>query len=145
MDQRTFETANSSHASIVKPIAPANVLSEFSTLALGALPQPSNPFEVDIHFLFTHLLGRDPSNAYFPHTRPRRGQAIEGYAEVFTPKNSTRRYVHICDGIITRVGPCTVGVLSAQIKNISGQSWGGFWQPKYGPLAGFVKVSFAYV
>jgi len=167
-EQRTFETAVSSSASIVKPTVPKNVLAEFEHFAAtgnrykkanpfdddGALdnrgpapqpPQPSQPImmppptqqqlppqppppqrPVDFSQFGDFSIKQPPPQQQNQRMDDEKGRLVNAMQQHLRLKAAHGQAM-------------TIGELSAQIRDLTGQSWGGYWESKYGNLTLFLK------
>jgi len=162
--QRTFEAANSSEASIVKPVAPKNVIAEFTNLvktgnryekgafddddAAGKAAAPPVPSTRPASFRQAAPLPPKASPSTEPPA-PRLPRQDSGRSRPQAPASKpavdadSARVVAQMQEFLRREaaqGRCpTVGELSASIRDITGQSWGGYWEAKLGDLLNFIK------
>ena len=167
--QRTFEAANSSEASIVKPVAPKNVIAEFTNLVKtgNRYEKGASPFDDDAGKAApTPVPSTRPASfrqaaplppKALPPTAastdsppvPRLPRQDSGRSRPQAPANKpaadadSARVVSQMQEFLRREaaqGRCpTVGELSASIRDITGQSWGGYWEAKLGDLLNFIK------
>lgn len=130
--QRTFEAANASDASIVKPTLPRNVLEEFQEFVhsgrRGSDLQPA-AFEPPVAkqqptTTKPVVPARPaPSAVSAPQVDPKLQQMLGGIRAILVKNKQAM----------------TLSDLSNQIKQFSGQSWGGHWEHEYGNLTLFLK------
>lgn len=165
-EQQTFEHAVSSRASIVKPTLPSNVLGEFQHFAkTGARYSKSNPFDdQEPQPADEPSAIEEPQRQVPPNVTRRAAPAPPQVAQapMLTPQepasalqttpNAPPQDTQERNKLVSTMQEylrakaaqgeaLTIGELSGQIREFTGQSWGGHWEAKYGNLLSFIKAN----
>ncbi|KAH9247327.1 hypothetical protein BASA81_015044 [Batrachochytrium salamandrivorans] len=141
--QQTFEVANASGASIVKPTLPRNVLDEFQEFVSTGNRRKSDQ-ELAQNPQLQGLQASVPQTAAAAVPQPKPEIPIRPQAAA-APAQVDQQRIQLIGAMQAflrkKKQAVTLGELSSQVKSFTGHGWGGHWEHEYGNLALFLKAN----